>query len=167
MMVAEKAGGILFAVFVAITLLLAFFVGFLLLTGTKAFAVESNSMSPVINKGDAVFVRSVAARDLRENDIISVKTNDNSGVFTHRIVKIDTENSLVFTKGDANQSRDPKPAAFSQIIGRLWFAVPYAGWLSLTVTNKESLIALAAAAMALVFVRVLLTAKKKKTEVAK
>ena len=111
MMVAEKAGGILFAVFVAITLLLAFFVGFLLLTGTKAFAVESNSMSPVINKGDAVFVRSVAARDLRENDIISVKTNDNSGVFTHRIVKIDTENSLVFTKGDANQSRDPKPAA--------------------------------------------------------
>ncbi|MEI6580264.1 MAG: S26 family signal peptidase, partial [Eubacteriales bacterium] len=73
---------IAFVGFTILTLLLVGFICFLIVTHTKTFAVESDSMSPTINKGDAVFIRSLNPQELRAGDVVTVKFTDNSGAFT-------------------------------------------------------------------------------------
>jgi signal peptidase I len=153
-----KAG---FSVFTAITLLLVCFIGFLAVTQTKPYAVVTDSMSPAINKGDAVFTRRVNPSELRTGDIVTVNFNDGSGSFTHRIVRIDTKKSLIYTKGDNSPNQDPKPSAFSQIVGRMWFSVPLLGSLSMALGSKNFLVSIAIIAVLLVSARIIITARKK------
>ena len=150
-----------FSVFTVITLLLVSFIGFLVIMQTKPYAVVTDSMSPAINKGDAVFARRVNPLVLKAGDIVTVNFNDGSGSFTHRIVRIDTKKSLIYTKGDKNLSQDPKPSAFSQIVGRMWFSLPVLGSLSIALGSQVFLISIASAAIAVVTARIIFTARKK------
>jgi len=152
---------ILFTVFSSVTLLLVSFIAFLFITQTKPYAVVTDSMSPTINKGDAVFARRVNPSELRLGDIVTVNFNNGSGSFTHRIVRIDTKNALIYTKGDKNLSQDPKPSAFSQIVGRMWFSLPLLGSLSMALGSKNFLVFIAIMAVLLVSARIIITARKK------
>ena len=68
----------------------------------------SNSMSPVINKGDLLVAKKVAIEDLKKDDIIIYFDEEDDISITHRIVSIDgNKKQLVFkTKGDNNQNSD-------------------------------------------------------------
>lgn len=59
--------------------------------GYKPFVVLSGSMETEIYKGDLVIVKKVEAKDLKENDIIAFRDDDNY-VVTHRIVEKIEEN---------------------------------------------------------------------------
>lgn len=158
----NKIARLLFIGFTVLTVLLVCFIGFLTVTHTKAYAVQSNSMSPAINKGDAIFIRSVKTEDLRSGTIVTVRTNDASGVFTHRITRVDTQNSLIYTKGDNNVDEDPMPSEISNIIGRILFRIPYIGSISLAVQNKTFVILIASAAIILISASAVLSRKKAK-----
>lgn len=54
--------------------------------GYKPFIVLSGSMATEICKGDLVIVKKVDAKELKENDIIAFRDNENY-VVLHRIVK--------------------------------------------------------------------------------
>lgn len=54
--------------------------------GYEPFVVLSGSMETEIYKGDLVIVKKVEAKDLKENDIIAFRDDDNY-VVTHRIVE--------------------------------------------------------------------------------
>jgi len=148
----------IFICFSLITFLLAGFVGFLAVTHTKGYAVQSDSMAPVFGRGDVVFIRCVKAEDLRAGDIVTIRSTDGSMAFTHRITRIDKGKSLVYTKGDNNPGEDTMPADMSLIAGRVWFSLPFLGNISAAVQSRTFLILLAATAILFAVVRLILTA---------
>lgn len=140
--------------------LIGVFVLVMLLSGAKGFAVQSDSMAPRIVRGDVVFVRRIAFEDLAVGDIISARFPDDSGVFTHRITAIDTDKRQVQTRGDHTLSDDPAPTDESNIIGKLWFSLPYVGFLSFSLGNHTLIYILLGAAMILIMIRVALSVRK-------
>lgn len=158
----QRLLNILLACFTVVTVLLAGFIVFLTVTHTKAFTVQSGSMSPAFSKGDAVFVRPVNNEDIKANEIVTIQTPDGSRFFTHRITRVDTENSLVYTKGDSNKSEDPMPADMTLIAGKVWFSIPYIGLLAGIVQSRMFLITLAVTMLLLVFLQVVVVAYKNK-----
>ncbi len=148
---------------VILVALLSAFVLVMLVSGAKGFAVTSDSMLPRLRRGDVVFVRKVPFDQLGVGDVISVRFPESDGVFTHRIVKIDEANSQIYTRGDHNLSSDPMPTDASHIIGKLWFSVPYVGFLSLSVQGTFVIAILLGVAIVLILVRILLSIRKTKS----
>ena len=148
-------------IFAIISMALFGFVVFLTISGTHAYAVQSDSMLPTLSRGDVVFVRPVSFDELRDGDVISAKLPASGTVFTHRILRVDSENRQVYTRGDHNMSDDPMPTAEDKIIGRLWFSVPYVGFLSLYLTNRMVLYVALGIALVLILLRVVLSMRKK------
>jgi signal peptidase len=95
--------------------------------------VMSGSMEPSIHVGSIVFVQKVNPTTLKQNDIITfASTNDSNVSITHRLTGIEEKNgtTLYHTKGDANTSQDTSEISTSQIKGRVIFSLPYLGYLS-------------------------------------
>lgn len=152
---------VLLICFTLITFILAGFIGFLALTHTKGYSVQSNSMVPEFGVGSVVFVRSVKTEDLREGDIVTVQSTNDSMAFTHRITRVDRDKSLVYTKGDNNPGEDPMPADMTLVVGRVWFSLPLLGTLSAVMQSKTFLVSLALIAMLLAAARATLVTVKK------
>lgn len=83
--------------------------------GYMPYDVLTGSMKPSYPVGSLIYVKQVSADTLKTGDIITI---NNAGTpITHRIVSIDKEQQLVYTKGDANQDADGA-VSFNQIIGK-------------------------------------------------
>ncbi|MFZ5815199.1 MAG: signal peptidase I [Bacillota bacterium] len=143
----KRLMGIVNGVVSALLVLLLLGVGFVALTakgspdgiptfrGYKALSVISGSMEPAIHTGDVIIIRPVArAEEVADGDIITYRTKENRDMLiTHRVigtVKVNGAPTAFVTKGDANQSEDLSTVAFSQIVGRYQFRVPYFGYIS-------------------------------------
>lgn len=99
-------------------------------SGTGRFlTVLSGSMSPEISAGDMVAVKKVNPQDIREGDIISYRRGRE--YVTHRVVGIASENSRIsfMTKGDANDDKDAETIASENLVGKVVFTVPKAGYM--------------------------------------
>lgn len=140
--------------------LIGLFVLTMLVSGTKAYAVQSDSMAPRMKRGDVVFVRQIAFEDLAVGDIISAQFPDGSGIFTHRVIEIDAENREVRTRGDHTLSDDPAATKESDIIGKLWFTLPYVGFLSFGLETRMILYICLGAAIVLILARIILSTRK-------
>lgn len=94
----------------------------------QVMSVQSGSMSPAINKGDAVVLRPVDRRDLKVGDVVSYRSPANQAVIiTHRVVAVESNWGLLVTKGD-NTERADKPVAAAEVIGRVDARIAYAGF---------------------------------------
>ena len=98
--------------------------------GYHTLAVLSGSMEPEISVGEIVYIKNVDEEELQVGDIVTYMINGNTMV-THRITGIDRENQLLITKGDANDSADSSPVTYGQVVGKLFFHVPYLGYISI------------------------------------
>jgi signal peptidase I len=122
----------------------------LLLTGYKPIAVYSGSMVPTVQVGGLAVDRVVPARNVRVGDVITFQDPYVRGrLVTHRVMRIfHTSHGLAYrTKGDANTARDPWTIKLPDRVGRMSFAVPYAGyalWYAHTREVRTGLIILAA-----------------------
>jgi len=91
-------------------------------------AVSSNSMEPVLEKGDLILIKGARKGDIKIGDIIVYKGEN--GFIIHRVIKIQEENLI--TKGDANIYPD-LPVEYEKVIGRTVniggkpFTIPYLG----------------------------------------
>lgn len=105
-----------------------FYQGLAIATGTSTpiVSVVSESMEPVLHRGDLVFV--VAPKQLQVGDIVIYQKNS-GGQFTiiHRIVRKNDDGSYVI-KGDNNAVADRPDVRPSQINGKLLFSVPLLGY---------------------------------------
>ena len=67
-------------------------------------------------------------------DIITFQLRSGEpAVATHRVVqRIVTDDGAVsfVTKGDANDAADPTPVLPIQVRGKVWYAIPYLGWVN-------------------------------------
>ena len=93
----------------AVLLVLASVAGWLLwrTQSVRLLSVQSGSMAPAIEVGDAVLVRPVTEDEVRIGDIVSFYSPVEPGiVVTHRVVSIDGAGQVT-TRGDGNAEEDP------------------------------------------------------------
>ena len=130
MQTVKKIWNVVSVVFVAIVVVCAVFLMGSRLLGYRVFTVISGSMEPTYSVGDLIYVKSVDPSTIKVGDPITFVLNEELVVATHRVVRIDAENSRVYTKGDANEIEDGDPVHFNNIIGKPKFALPYLGYVS-------------------------------------
>ncbi len=130
----KKANIIYSIVNTAFSLLIACIVILLVFTmvpgfgGYKFLVVRSGSMEPAIKTGSVIMVR--PAENYKVGDIITFRQDEKISV-THRIFaeKKNKEGEAVYTtKGDANSKDDGNSVKRSDIIGKLQFRAPFAGY---------------------------------------
>ncbi len=119
---------VFFGAVILIALLLIFSI--LPITGNyKILTVLSGSMEPAIKTGSIVMVKPVS--NYKIGDVITfgpmTKTKPPT---THRIaeMKVEQGNVIYLTKGDANNAPDTRELAQKDIIGKVFFDVPYVGY---------------------------------------
>ena len=100
-------------------------------------AITSQSMWPVLKRGDLVFVRKVALDDLKQGDVVVYRTEQS--FIIHRVIK--KGKGTITTKGDASVEAD-QPIEFGSIVGAVpvirgkLVKIPYLGRIALY-ANKQ------------------------------
>jgi len=106
----------------SVSLLLAFA---LLHAGNAAsFAVVSDSMAPLMQRGDLVVT--TAHGDLAVGDAVTFRKFDQ--LVTHRIDGYGRQPGTYETRGDANPSRDTWTITAKDVVGKVQGVVRNAGW---------------------------------------
>lgn len=133
---------ILSAVMKAMVIILYFIIVILVITiiavlafGIKLYGVQTGSMEPTCTIGTLIVVQPVDFQDIHEQDIITFTVAENT-IVTHRVIRIDREKQLLETKGDNNTVADSSPVSYGNVVGKVRFQIPYAGYVIL-VTNTR------------------------------
>ena len=105
-----------------------------LIIGFKPYVIKSGSMVPTFKIGDVAYTKKVAFSSLKDGDIIGFRLDDNTTV-THRVKE--KHDSYIITMGDANKTEDAKYVYEDDLIGKVYFHVPYVGHFT-SALNKTS-----------------------------
>ncbi|WP_345346859.1 signal peptidase I [Rhodococcus olei] len=111
------------------------------LTGSTPYTVLTGSMRPTYPPGTLIVVKPQDPTTLGVGDAITFqKESGNPEVVTHRIIE-SRQNSkgerTFVTQGDANPSRDQNPVVMEQVRGKVWYSVPYLGYVNNVITGKQ------------------------------
>ncbi|CAO2040113.1 unnamed protein product [Urochloa humidicola] len=122
--------------------------GLMVATGTASplVVVLSESMEPGFKRGDILFLH-MNKDPVRAGEIIVFNVDGRDIPIVHRVIKVherhDTAEVDILTKGDNNPGDDRALYANGQlwlqqqhIIGRAIGYLPYAGWLTIAMTEK-------------------------------
>ena len=124
---------------IAMYLLVPFFTG-----EESILIVLSGSMTPLMLPGDMIIIKNISPEELSPEDVMAFRYTqpDGSKVFvTHRIVSIEEGDERLFkTKGDANEEEDDFFVPASDVVGKLVFVIPFAGYLPGASKNKKVLL---------------------------
>lgn len=95
----------------------------------RAYDILTGSMSPTIKPGSLVVVKEISPNEIKENDVITFKSDITNNITTHRAIEVNNNNGNItfVTKGDANNAKDPAILTENNIIGKVMFQIPYAG----------------------------------------
>ena len=106
------------------------------IVGFDAYVVVSGSMEPNVPVGSLVFAKKVDPSQLERGDVIVfIDPSRGTKPITHRVVRNDTANARIITKGDANSQEDPNPAAYENVIGKVYYYLPRLGFVAATLTS--------------------------------
>ncbi len=115
------------------------------LTGATPYTVLTGSMRPSLPPGTLVVVKPVDAEQVGIGDVITYQLESGEApVVTHRVTKVaqTTEGEARFTtQGDANNAADDQLVMPVQIRGKLWYSVPYLGYVNNALSGKQRQIA--------------------------
>jgi signal peptidase len=113
--------------------------------GMNFFTIYGGSMMPTIPIGSVVAVKSVGASTIKVGDIITFRTcTEADKVVTHRVVEVSNDSGALsfHTAGDSNANSDGNAVLVENVVGKVWFHVPFLGYLSSFVTTKLGFILL-------------------------
>ena len=98
--------------------------------GYKLLVELSDSMKDTIQTGDLVIIRDTDVKDIKNNDILSFRDN-NDAIITHRVISIVERdgNRLFETKGDNNQSVDTELVTEDLIEGTYVTSIAHLGFV--------------------------------------
>lgn len=136
------------------------------LFGVQVYSVISGSMEPEYPVGSLIYVKEVEPTEIDVGDVITYVLPSETPS-THRVVRIDEENQLFYTKGDANKTEDGAPVHFKNLIGTPVFKIPYLGYVVYYIQHPPGMyiaIAIGAVLLILVFLPDLFKKDKKKDE---
>jgi signal peptidase len=94
----------------------------------QIMTVLSGSMEPAMKTGSVVIVS--PAESYNKNDIISFSTGGDIPT-THRIVqkKVKDGELIYITAGDANPTEDTDEVRKEDVLGKVYFGIPYLGYI--------------------------------------
>lgn len=141
----RRAGGVAWRVCVWAVLLLAsalILVGVLIprIGGATPYTVLTGSMRPELPPGTLAVVKPVPAADIGIGTVITYQLRSGQPeVVTHRVVGISSFHGepIFQTQGDANTSPDASWVREVQVRGKLWYAVPWLGYVSSAITVQQ------------------------------
>lgn len=137
-------------ILLAVAALLILFLG-VRLVGITPYAVQTASMEPTYPVGSIIYVKNVAANDVKVGDAITYTLNSEGLLATHRVTRIDADRQLFYTHGDAVKGVEDTPVPFSALVGIPKFSIPKLGFLAQYVASRQGrVIAITAAAILLV-----------------
>lgn len=103
-------------------------------SGSTAYTILTRSMEPALPPGTMIIVTPTEASDLRIGDAVTYQIESGKAdVVTHRIIAITHVSDGTYrftTQGDNNGSADEPQVIEEQIRGKVWYAIPYLGWVS-------------------------------------
>ena len=117
------AGAVSAALLGAVAALIAAF-ALLNVAGAPYFAVASNSMLPVMQRGDLVVTSPQG--ELNIGDAVTFSMHGR--LVTHRIVAPGRAPHTYETRGDANPGNDPWTISSSDVVGKVQSVITRAGW---------------------------------------
>ena len=161
----RKTWNVISTILVVIVVVIALLLVGARVFGLQVYAVLSGSMEPTYHVGSIIYVKPVETSEIKVGDPITFVMNEQLTVATHRVVRIDAENSAFYTKGDANEDPDASPVHFNNLLGKPVFTIPYLGYVSSYVQSPPGIyIAVGAGALllALAFLPDMLSGDKKK-----
>jgi signal peptidase I len=128
--------------------------------GWQGAVVLSGSMEPALMTGGLAYIDPVGpgneVEEIRVGEIITFSTiSDSSNRVSHRVVEvIEDERGLRFvTKGDANESVDTDEVTADRVVGTVPFHMPYVGYLTQKLRQREILYVAIGLPAALIIVR--------------
>ena len=92
--------------------------------------VKSGSMEPALKTGSIVFI--MPRNSYSVGDVVTFGEDSKNAIpTTHRLVATRTEGNTSYfnTKGDANATQDPEEITQANIIGKVVFTIPFAGYI--------------------------------------
>ena len=103
-------------------------------TGSTPMTVLTSSMEPTYPPGTLIIVKPIDSQDIRIGDPITyqIKSGEEA-VVTHRVIAItsSTDGSTTFTtQGDNNGAPDAAAVIPEQVKGKVWYSVPWIGYLN-------------------------------------
>ena len=109
--------------------------------GKELMVVLSGSMSPVFETGALIAVDPAGfTKTYKTGDVITYKSPEGAAkIITHRVVEVTDNNGQIsyVTKGDANNSKDPKPIPAMNVIGQYAdFHIPLLGYVLTFIKSK-------------------------------
>jgi len=110
-------------------------------TGSQTYTVLTNSMAPKFPPGTFLVMKPAAFNKLQYGDVVTFQLySGRPEVETHRIVGFGAtqqgEKTLI-TRGDNNGANDPEPVREIQVKGKLFYAVPYVGFVANALGNSD------------------------------
>lgn len=110
------------------------------MTKSVPLTVLTSSMEPGLPPGTLLIVRPVDPVDIAIGDVVTYQIRSGEpDVITHRVIAINTaaDGELRFImQGDNNAEPDPDPVREVQVQGRLWYSLPWIGWVNNTVGGE-------------------------------
>ncbi len=100
------------------------------LAGYKIYSVVSGSMEPKYPVGSVVYIKPVEFDKIEVGDPIAFHWGSKK-VVTHQVVEINKENQTFTTQGVANNVADGSPVAYSDVIGKGVYNIPFIGYITI------------------------------------
>ena len=124
--------------------------------GIQLFSVLSGSMEPAFHVNDLVYAFPSSYEEIETGDPITFRLNENT-IVTHRVVKKDDAKQSLYTKGDANETADGTPTAYSDVIGVVRFYIPMVGGVLQSISSGSGRIIALTVAAVVILLTLLLT----------
>ena len=116
----------------------------------KIQSVLSGSMEPAIKTGSIVVIKPQGS--YVKNDVISFRDPlQLNTIVTHRIDGLSLKKNNYITKGDANEDRDASEVAKGNILGKVIFTLPFAGFAAEFFKGKAGLLVVLMIAVVIIF----------------
>ncbi len=97
--------------------------------GARLFSVQSDSMKPVVNRGDLIIDLRPNLAAVKPGDVVSYYSSKTAGeIVTHRVVINNYQRGYLVTKGDNLTQADP-PVPSKMVIGRTLKSIPKLGYV--------------------------------------
>jgi signal peptidase len=158
----KKVWGVFSTTIVVLVVIFAVLLVGARLFGIQVYSVISGSMEPEYPVGSLIYVKQVEPTEIEVGDVITFVLSNETPA-THRVVEIDKENQLFYTRGDANfeinedtgekEYMEDPPVHFNNLIGKPVFTVPLLGYFAYYIQHPPGMyIAIVAGAILLLLV---------------
>ena len=85
--------------------------------GYKLLEILSGSMEPTIEEGSLILIKETPKDKINNGDIITFRYEGTNNIVTHRIVEVINNGEEFVTRGDANNTDDPRIIKYSEVEG--------------------------------------------------